>query len=78
MEKLNCQANERKDSPLHIALESMNRKTIRSMLALNPNLAVINAQGNSYAMSFDIISTTVYVVKQVRHVTSLSPAPIFL
>jgi len=41
------------------------------------DFGAINASGQFHAISFDIASGTVYVVKQVRHVTSPDAAPNF-
>jgi calcium-independent phospholipase A2 len=73
VEKLNSQSNKKKDSPLHIALRSQDRKTVKAILSLDPNLSVVNASGNSILHEVSLTSVTLFkIIWQSFSVSRLS------
>ena len=62
VEKLNSQSNDTKDSPLHIALKSMHKETVKAILSLHPNLTVINAAGNSILHEASLTSVSFFKI----------------
>ena len=47
IEHLNAQSSQKGETPLHIALQVKDRKTVRAILKLNPSVRLINSQANS-------------------------------
>lgn len=73
IEHLNSQSCQKGETPLHIALQVKDRRTVRAILKLNPNIRLINSHGNSVLHEAAVTKPSIFRLIWTAAVTADDP-----